>query len=114
MQIQPDWKQVYSAANPMEAELLVGLLQHQGIQAGVRSQGMVGGIGELPLDALHTPVLVEPDEFQRARELMLNYESKQNQIDEWRCAHCGEENGANFEVCWQCGHSKGEREVDSE
>lgn len=103
--IQSDWVTAYSAANPMEAELLVGMLSQHGIAAGLRSQGMVGGIGELPLDALHTPVWVAPRDLEPARQLLKAYEAKQEE-PQWRCSHCGEENEGNFELCWQCGEER--------
>jgi hypothetical protein len=88
----------------MEAELLVGLLRQHGIEAGLRSQGLIGGIGELPMDALHTPVWVMPDQFSAARKVLEDYEAQGEQTA-WDCQHCGEHNEASFELCWQCGHT---------
>lgn len=104
--VQPDWVRAYSAANPMEAELLVGLLRQRGIEAGLRSQGLMGGIGELPMDALHTPVWVAPAQLGNARAVLEDYEA-QGQEEGWMCNHCGEENEASFELCWRCGQNHG-------
>ncbi len=101
-QVQFHWVRAYSAANPMEAELLAGLLRQNGIEAGLRSQGLMGGIGELPLDALHTPVWVDPENLEPARRILIAYEGKQEE-PAWTCANCGELNEASFELCWQCG-----------
>lgn len=103
--VQPDWVRAYSAANPMEAELLVGLLRQRGIEAGLRSQGLMGGIGELPMDALHTPVWVAPAELDNARAVLEDYEA-QGEADTWSCSECGEINEASFEFCWQCGQNR--------
>lgn len=104
-QVQPHWVRAYSAANPMEAELLAGLLRQRGIDAGLRSQGLMGGIGELPMDALQTPVWVAPAELSNAREVLEDYEA-QGQQDTWSCSECGEINEASFEFCWQCGQNR--------
>lgn len=104
-QVKSDWVRAYSAANPMEAELLVGLLQQHGIGAGLRSQGLMGGIGELPLDALHTPVWVAPRDLEPAREVLKAYEAK-NDGPDWTCSECGEVNDPRFDFCWQCGQAK--------
>ena len=100
--VQSHWVRAYSAANPMEAELLVGMLAHQGIAAGMRSPGLIGGIGELPLDALYTPVWVAPEDLAAARDLLQAYEAQPNRAS-WSCSECGEINEGNFELCWQCG-----------
>lgn len=100
--VKNGWVRAYSAANPMEAELIVGLLQRNGIDAGLRSQGLMGGIGELPLDALHTPVWVAPGNLAAARDIMRAYETK-NEGPDWQCEKCGEVNDPRFELCWQCG-----------
>lgn len=97
-----DWVRAYSAANPMEAELLVGMLAQHGIRTGLRSQGLMGGIGELPLDALHTPVWVAPQDLNDARTLLQAYERKPEHAS-WVCPACGEHNEGNFEICWHCG-----------
>src|SRR5690554_5053896 len=101
-QVQSHWVRAYSAANPMEAELLVGMLAHQGIAAGLRSQGLIGSIGELPLDALYTPVWVAPENLAAARDILQAYEAKHDRA-KWACPECGEINEGNFELCWQCG-----------
>lgn len=105
VQVKSGWVRAYSAANPMEAELLVGMLAQHGIAAGLRSQGLMGGIGELPLDALHTPVWVDPADLERARDLLQAYEAKHD-AQEWHCPACGEINEGNFELCWQCGQER--------
>lgn len=102
MQVQSDWIMIYSAANLIEAELLAGLLRQQGICAGVRSQMLGGGIGELPLDALYTPVWVPPNQADTARQVIHNYEASAKQTSVWHCPHCGEDNESSFELCWQC------------
>ncbi|MCL5049268.1 DUF2007 domain-containing protein [Aliidiomarina maris] len=102
MQVKSDWVKIYTAANSMEAELIAGLLRQQGIEAGVSSQLLGGGIGELPLDALYTPVWVSPKHVETAREAVIAYEKSAQQTSVWQCSYCKEQNPAGFELCWQC------------
>lgn len=99
--MKSEWLRAYSAGNPMEAELLVGLLRQHGIGAETRSQGLLGAIGELPMDALHTPIWVAPSDLDHARKVLQEYEEK-NDGPDWTCPQCGEMNTPEFELCWQC------------
>ena len=96
-----EWLIVYYAANPIEAELLKGMLEHQSIRVQMNQNGMVGGVGELPADAIETPLRVSAEQFEQARDLLAQYEHNQQQ--EIICPDCGEQNFSNFEVCWSCG-----------
>lgn len=102
MQVKSDWIKIYTAANSMEAELIAGLLRQQGIEAGVSSQLLGGGIGELPLDALYTPVWVSPAWAELARDVVSAYEASARETSVWQCSYCNEKNPAGFELCWQC------------
>ncbi|CUS49166.1 MAG: protein of unknown functin DUF2007 [Idiomarinaceae bacterium HL-53] len=99
-QAKPTWTQVYLAASPVEANLLVGLLEAEGITAGMRGHGLTGGLGELPMDALQTPIYAPPNQHEKAKQVLRNYE--QNTGTEWTCNACGELNGSEFEICWSC------------
>ncbi|AVJ57221.1 hypothetical protein C5610_13525 [Idiomarina sp. OT37-5b] len=96
-----EWLTVYYAANPLEAQLLKGLLETQQITVRMTDNGMVGGIGELPADAIETPLKVQAEQYEQARKILTNYE--QDRQLEITCPHCQETNFSNFEVCWQCG-----------
>ncbi|WP_165831913.1 DUF2007 domain-containing protein [Aliidiomarina sp. B3213] len=106
--VPADWIEVYLAANPVEANLLVGLLNAEGIPAGVKGIGVAGGIGELPVDALQMPIYAPEAKKASARAVLKDYERngqlKHAQSD-WTCSECEEVNGSAFEICWSCGYS---------
>jgi len=99
-QAKPSWTQVYLAASPVEAKLLIGLLQAEGIEAGMRGHGLTGGLGELPMDALQTPIYAPEKAYVKAKDILQRYERSAR--SEWVCQTCGEENGGEFEFCWSC------------
>ncbi|MCL4410596.1 MAG: DUF2007 domain-containing protein [Gammaproteobacteria bacterium] len=97
---EPSWVEVYSAAHAIEAQMLVGLLQANGLQAGLRGLSMGGAIGEVPLDALATAIYTPPEQKARAYGVIISYEASSE--TPWTCPQCQEENGGQFEFCWQC------------
>lgn len=108
LDVHPDWVEVYLAANPVEANLLVGLLHSEGIPAGLKGIGVAGGIGELPADALQTPIFAPATRKAEAKTVLRDYENNgqaQHKLQDWTCSECDEINGSAFEVCWSCGYS---------
>lgn len=96
-----EWQIVYYAANPLEAQLLKGMLESEDIVVQMNENAMIGGVGELPADAIETALKVRIEQFTKARELLAQYEANQQQ--EIYCPNCQEQNFSNFEVCWNCG-----------
>ena len=66
-------QKVYSAQNPVEAHIVRGLLEQQGITARVNGEYLQGGIGELPLVDLIT-VSVADGDVDAALEVIHDYE----------------------------------------
>lgn len=100
-----DWINVYQAANPVEAELLAGMLNSQGIKAKVSPNLASGGVGELAVDAMATRLQVRVIDYEQARTLLTSYEQQSSEA-EWTCANCGEQQAPSFEMCWQCGEER--------
>lgn len=98
-----DWSTVYYAANPIEAQLLKGMLEAENISVRLNENSMIGGVGELPADAIETALAVHSSQYKVARQLLQNYEK--NQQHEVYCPHCREQNFSNFEICWNCGEA---------
>jgi hypothetical protein len=66
-------RKVYSAQNSMEAHIVRGLLEQQGIAARVNGEYLQGGIGELPLIDLVT-VSVADEDYSRAVEVIREFD----------------------------------------
>lgn len=96
-----EWQIVYYAANPIEAQLLKGMLENENIQVSMNENSMIGGVGELPADAIETALKVPTEQYHLARHLLEIYEKSDEQVV--FCPHCQEQNFTNFEICWSCG-----------
>ena len=66
-------RKVYSAQNPVEAHIIRGLLEQQGIVARVNGEYLQGGIGELPLIDLVT-VSVADEDYRQAVDIIEDFE----------------------------------------
>ncbi|AWB66637.1 hypothetical protein C2869_09425 [Saccharobesus litoralis] len=100
----PDtWVVAYRAADQIQANCLVGLLKHHGINAHLRGESLSGAVGELPMDALQVEIMVDKADFVKARHIAMEADSAVLE-DDWICVKCKETNAATFDLCWQCGH----------
>ena len=68
---------IYSAQNAVDAHIVKGLLEQQGISARVNGEYLQGGIGELPPMGLIT-VSVEEENYEKASELIRKYENAES------------------------------------
>ncbi|MGD8976718.1 MAG: DUF2007 domain-containing protein [Gammaproteobacteria bacterium] len=96
---------VHRTTNPIEANLIKGLLEQQGIPVEITGEDLVGAYSGVPR-VCDVRLLVPPGHRQRAASVIDRYESaKDGPEDErvWICESCGEQNASNFEICWQCG-----------
>ncbi len=100
--LQCDMDTLYSAADPIEAEILRSYLQSHGIEVDVFGSPLWGGRGELPSDAYPRLVLQESRDHERAKALLLQYERRRHAHGNWPCG-CGESSPVTFEFCWSCG-----------
>lgn len=98
---------IYSAANIVEAQLIVDELQAGGMQAKITGSYLSGAIGELPPTDVIGVWLNEPQHLERARDIIDAFEASRNQPErDWRCNQCAEEVGREFGACWQCGQAR--------
>jgi len=98
---------IYSAANIVEAQLIVDELQAGGMQASVTGSYLSGAVGELPPTDVIGVWLNEPQHMDRARSIIDDFEASRNKPErDWRCNECAEEVGAEFGACWQCGQAR--------
>ena len=73
-------KIVYRAGNITEAEIVKGMLLANDMEAHVSGYYLQGGIGEMPPTDL-AKVHVQDEDFERARELIEEYEGDQSAPD---------------------------------
>lgn len=80
---------VYEAENVIDAHLVRGRLEAEGVSAFVRGDFLAGAMGELPVSGLLAVWVVE-DDFARARML----------LDGWREEPGLADDGDDAEACW--------------
>lgn len=126
---------VFTAANPLHARLIVGLLEENGIAAHIEGEQLSAAHGALPFTEGTSPsVMVQNDaDAARARELIARHDVSVNprfcgqcgydlrglpqarcpecgtefrRTHMWRCAGCGEVSEVQFTHCWHCGQGR--------
>ncbi|MBV7298668.1 DUF2007 domain-containing protein [Enterovibrio paralichthyis] len=102
------WVQVYSAGNSLEAHSLKGMLEALGIDVVLKGESLSSATGELPADAIAVTLWVDANRESQALGALRDYEEQADTV--WHCAGCGEENSGSFEICWQCGTARSERD----
>jgi hypothetical protein len=96
----------YTARQRFDAYLLADRLKQAGIRAHVFNEHASSIAGEVPLDVAQPQVWIErEDDRERATTLLRTMEADAAAVGTRRCAACGEDSPANFDLCWKCGHS---------
>lgn len=93
---------VHRGTDPIEASLLQGLLESEGIPATVTGADLVGGYSGVPR-VCDVRLLVPARRRKDADAVLERYRQAHPADGEWRCAACREVNAASFESCWSCG-----------
>ncbi len=94
---------IYSAANMVDAQLVVDELRAGGIRARITGSYLSGAIGELPPSDVIGVWLDEPRHDERARLIIADFEKTRQQPErDWHCSNCGESVGREFGACWKC------------
>jgi hypothetical protein len=93
---------VHRGTDPIEASLLQGMLESEGIPAAVTGADLVGGYSGVP-KVCDVRLMVPARRRADADLVLQRYQQAHPAGGEWRCAGCGEVNAASFESCWSCG-----------
>jgi hypothetical protein len=100
------WHRVATARTLAEATLIRDVLVTGGVDAKLRGEGRPQIAGEIPMPDALVEILVDGTQLLRAKGLLAAIEDEAAGPD-WRCAACGEENPASFDVCWKCQEGRG-------
>ncbi|MGR5254106.1 putative signal transducing protein [Vibrio astriarenae] len=96
---------IYFAKHPPEAHIVAQMLQQSGIECEVRGESLFSLQGELPFNEETFPHvwLIDIAKYAHAQELVEEYLRQRNEVKDWQCLECNEENEGQFGACWQCG-----------
>jgi len=95
---------VYRLQDPIEANLIRGLLENAGITTRLTGEHLVGAYSGVP-KLCEVRVLVPSADQGAAERVLQRYEADRRQPPtetDWLCPECGEGNGPRFEFCWNC------------
>ncbi|MGQ0528515.1 MAG: putative signal transducing protein [Panacagrimonas sp.] len=94
---------IYIAADPIEAEIVRGLLAAERIECDILGSLLWSGRGEIAADPYPRLVLRDARDEAQARELLREYREGSLR-PAWICG-CGESVPGNFAACWACGET---------
>jgi len=96
----------YIAKYRYDAYLVADRLNQAGIRAHVFNEHASSIVGDVPPDVAQPQVwLAREQDCERATRVLAAMEADGARGGSTRCAACGEESPANFELCWKCGAS---------
>lgn len=98
------WCKIYDAGNALEAHSLKGMLEARQIEVQLSGEGLGAAAGELPANVVEVGLWVKASQQSSAQLLLEQYEHADP--SGWFCPVCGEANGSQFELCWQCGQDR--------
>ncbi|WP_323846496.1 DUF2007 domain-containing protein [Microbulbifer magnicolonia] len=99
-------KLIYTHENRLLVELARSKLEVAGIAVFLKNEFAQGASGDLaPHQAWPELWLERARDYERARQLLADAGAERGS---WVCRRCGEHNGAAFDYCWNCQHSRTE------
>lgn len=100
-------KQIYSAANMLDAQLLKDFLLDRGIEVIIKGELLMGAIGEIPADTTPSVWVMDDSDYEAAKSLVSAFEDPDKIISPektvWKCLDCDELIEPQFSQCWKCG-----------
>jgi len=98
-------KQIYSARDEIDAEMVRNALSDAEIESVVQSGGLGGILGEIPVTEESLPsVWVRDEDVSRAAKALAKFQRPPKpQGVPWKCPKCGEMIDPQFTACWNCG-----------
>ena len=97
-------KRFFVGGNRMDAYLLRDRLAHANIASHVFNEHAQSIVGDVPPDVAQPQVWLDDDaDFERAGQVLREYQVERARQGSLRCTQCGEDNPATFDRCWKCG-----------
>ena len=98
-------KRVWSGTTLHDTAHLQNLLEQAGIGCFIKHRHLGSAMGELPFLDCSPELWVLKDEQAVGATAVIREALRPDSAPaaRWRCAACGEDNEAQFAVCWRCG-----------
>ncbi|NND97186.1 MAG: DUF2007 domain-containing protein [Pirellulaceae bacterium] len=95
-------------SNPHQAEILRTRLDAEGILAVINGGEVATMLSHIGTAVAKVRLEVAPEDFQRAVAVLEEDDLQRAELTPWQCSRCDERNEASFELCWNCGKSRGD------
>ena len=95
-------KQVYCAESLIDGQLIVHLLEENGIPVLLFNQNAQGAIGELPVVGPEVWIKRDMDYPRAIKTINQHLSATKHMSANIICLNCNEGSPATFEICWQC------------
>ena len=100
---------LYQAQDLPQAQLLIDMLDRNGIAAKINNGNAAAAMGDIPFTHAYPEIwLIDESDLPSSRLLITEFE-KPLSDEQWFCQHCEEASPVSFESCWNC---EQERELD--
>ena len=103
-------RQIYSARDELDAEMVKNALSDAGIESVVQGGALSAVLGEVPVSEGSLPsVWVRDQDVDRAVEVLAEFQHPRMPAGApWKCPKCGEMIDLQFTACWHCGTEQSE------
>src|SRR3954467_7012466 len=103
-------KQIYSARDEVDAEMVKNALSDAEIESVVQAGALSAVLGAIPVTEGTLPsVWVRDEDADRAAKVLAEFLHPANvRADPWKCPKCGEMIDPQFTACWNCGTARPE------
>ena len=99
----PVMRKLTTCKDASQAGLLKGVLSGIGVTCEIRGEYLSMALGRVPFTEYPELWISSDEDFDRAKQIVEEWESKTvEQQESWICK-CGEENEGQFSSCWKCG-----------
>ena len=98
-------KRVFTADNRALAWHIKNILQSNSVEAEVRNDTLHSAQGGVPINDSNPEVWIYHDADEEIATQLIEEQIKPSQSEQkpdWNCKNCGEQNFAQFEICWNC------------
>jgi hypothetical protein len=96
-------KRVYTADSIAMAWHIRNVLEQHDIASTVRNDKLYSAAGELPVTECLPQVWVSHNlDVKRAEQIVYDLNFDEEELPDWKCTACSEDNAGNFDICWNC------------
>ena len=96
-------KRVYTADSIAMAWHIRNVLEQHDIASTVRNDKLYSVAGELPVTECLPEVWVSHNaDAERAEQIVHDLNFNEEELPDWKCTACSEDNAGNFTICWNC------------